>query len=306
MSPDVPDVQGDWTVGLWWCYGEHPAQYDEIERAGYAVSKCCLALETHIREMLFEPLRRIVTQTESRQLPDNHAALKSFLQGAYIDLGTMLEALAFADPTRPGAHKRLWDLLSKRSSKPRDLQRDRYREICLIRNPCSHESRRAISGATIELARRCAELCQKFYRSLSCRPFFWFPLSVRANRFREVTGVSNRKVIDAHFQFCSARYRTARSSKLETTEGGEKWTILMDNSRKLNDKNCGLCSRCSTATFSIARAGTFWGASRRQASTLCTRSPRSEFLQSRPLCDSARKMSSRDNEEYGLQPVLRG
>jgi hypothetical protein len=80
--PDVPDVQGDWTVGLWWCYGEHPAQYDEIERAGYAVSKCCLALETHIREMLFEPLRRIVTQTESRQLPDNHAALKSFLQGA--------------------------------------------------------------------------------------------------------------------------------------------------------------------------------------------------------------------------------
>jgi hypothetical protein len=152
-------------------------------------------------------------------------------------------------------------------------------------------------------AQSCA---RRFYRSLSCRPFLWFPLSVRANRFREVTGVSNRKVIDAHFQFCSARYRTARSSKLETTEGGEKWTILMDNSRKLNDKNCGLCSRCSTATFSIVRAGTFWGASRRQASTLCTRSPRSEFLQRRPLCDSAREMSSRDNEEYGLQPVLRG
>ncbi|MGD0362659.1 MAG: hypothetical protein ABSC93_17410 [Bryobacteraceae bacterium] len=157
-----PDVQGDWTAGLWWCYGEHSPQFDEIDRAGDAVLKCCRALEPHLRETVFEPLRKNVTPAEREQLPDGHAALKSFLRGSYIDLGAMLEAVDSADSTRPGVYKKLSDLLSKKTPKPLDLKKVKYREICTIRNAVAHESRKDISGATIERARRCAELCHEF------------------------------------------------------------------------------------------------------------------------------------------------
>ena len=80
----------------------------------------------------------------------------------HIGLGTMLAAIAFADPRRAGVYKRLWDILYKRSSRVSELQGEKWSEIGRIRNPGSHESRREISGASLERARHCTELCHEF------------------------------------------------------------------------------------------------------------------------------------------------
>ncbi len=62
------DVQEDWLTGLWWCFGDHPPQFDETERGEYAVTRCTRALETHLREKLFEPLKQLATDWEKDQL----------------------------------------------------------------------------------------------------------------------------------------------------------------------------------------------------------------------------------------------
>jgi len=164
------DVQQDWVAGLWWCYGDHPPESDETERAEYGLTKCTRALETQLRETLFEPLKKAATESEKKQLSDPE--LKSYLPGEreHIDLGPMLEAIRSADPSRAGVFKRLWDLLGKRSARARELTDGQWRDIGLIRNPSSHESRRAISGASMERARRCTELCCEFLSILESPP----------------------------------------------------------------------------------------------------------------------------------------
>lgn len=167
------DVQEDWITGLWWCYGDHP-QIDEVERGEYAVQRCTRAVETHLRETLFEPLREMATESEKKQLPNSDSELRSYLlsdhQNKHIGLGPMLAAIAFSDPSRAGVYKKLWDLLSKRSSKALQLRSERWDEIRLIRNPSSHESRRKISGLSIEAGRHCAKLCHDFLSTLESPP----------------------------------------------------------------------------------------------------------------------------------------
>jgi hypothetical protein len=164
-----PSVQGDWVLGLWWCYGNHPAQVDEAERAEESIWRCARALEVHLREHVFEPLRAVVLPTERAQLADDKR-LKTYLQGGHLELGTMLGTIADAASNRSGIYKRLWDLLAKRSSNPRELQSARYSEICEIRNSSTHESRSKVTLVNIDLARHFTELCQQFLSMLESPP----------------------------------------------------------------------------------------------------------------------------------------
>ena len=123
-----PAIQEDWVRGLHWCYGEHPPSFDETERAEEAVYRCSRALESHLREKLFEPLREAATATEIKQLPNAFEPLRHFLEKRsaaqvelseqHITLTVMLDAVASAGPSVSGVIKRLWELLNKRSSKP--------------------------------------------------------------------------------------------------------------------------------------------------------------------------------------------
>jgi tetratricopeptide (TPR) repeat protein len=175
-----PSIQEDWVKGLHWCYGEHPLGFDETERAEEAIYRCTRALESHLREKLFEPLREAATATEIKQLPKAFEPLRSFLEkrsttqaeasGQHITLTVMLDAVLSAGPSVSGVFKRLWDLLNKRSSKPHALKSKRYLDIAPIRNPNVHESRPVISGITMAQARRCVELCAEFFSVLETPP----------------------------------------------------------------------------------------------------------------------------------------
>jgi hypothetical protein len=165
-----PTVQEDWVSGLHWCCGEPPS-FNETERAGYAIYRCCLALEVHLREKLFEPIQEAATATEIKQLPKAFGPLRSSLEKrSAVALTVMLDAVASAGPSVPGVIKRLWDLLNKRSSQPYELRSKKYLEIASIRNPNVHESRPMISRLTVEDARRCIELCTEFFSILETPP----------------------------------------------------------------------------------------------------------------------------------------
>lgn len=168
------DVQSRWVMALHWCYGEHPAAFSETERAGRAIGDCTQALETHLRESLFEPLRGgadAPTQTEIRLLADTFRPLRSFLEKTGpIDLGAMLHAVSSASPSVAGVIKRFWDLLKKRSASPYGLQDGKYREIPNIRNPNAHDCRPGVSVISMEKARHCIELCQEFLTILETPP----------------------------------------------------------------------------------------------------------------------------------------
>ncbi|MCL5745746.1 MAG: hypothetical protein M1541_17780 [Acidobacteria bacterium] len=166
-------VQNDWVIGLWWCYADHGGhtEFDETERGENALTKCSRALETHLKETLFEPLRRTATKSEIDQLDgDTHPELKSYLLGRHFELGPMLAAIEWADARKTGVYRKLWDLLNKKCSKPKELQNEKWREITLIRNPSSHESRRAVSGASMERARHAVQLCHEFLSILESPP----------------------------------------------------------------------------------------------------------------------------------------
>jgi hypothetical protein len=102
------DVQSRWIMALHWCYGEHPSAFSDTELAGRAIGDCTAAFETHLRESLFEPLRDAAGRTEIRLLSDTFGPLRSFLERTGpIDLGTMLHAVASANPSVAGVIKRL-------------------------------------------------------------------------------------------------------------------------------------------------------------------------------------------------------
>jgi hypothetical protein len=164
------DVQSRWIMALHWCYGEHPSAFSDTERAGLAIRDCSLALETHLKETLFEPLRDGATPTEVRMLPERFQKLKAFLAGGQINLGEMLHAVAQASPAIPGTIKKLWDVLNKRSTKPSAWQDRKYLEIPSIRNRNAHDCRPGITGISIEEAEHCIELCQEFLTLLETPP----------------------------------------------------------------------------------------------------------------------------------------
>lgn len=164
-------VKEDWIKGLHWCYGEHPSSFDETERAEEAVFRCSRALEVHLRETLFEPLRQAVTPTEVQLLHNAFGPLRAFLEKrSTVTLAVMLDAVASAGPTVPGVIKRLWDLLAKKSAKPHEFRGKKYLDITPIRNRDMHESRPTVSLVTMEEARRCIELCTEFLTLLETPP----------------------------------------------------------------------------------------------------------------------------------------
>lgn len=156
-----PSVQEDWVRGLWWCHGEHSGEIPETERADEAVSKCARAVETHLREKIFEPLRATARRTDIDSLPRSFQPLQVFLQKNrdHIELGVMLDAIQNVRPSSSGAPKTLWDLLFKRSSSPVSLQDRRFDKIRQLRNPASHDSR---SQPSIAEAVECVHLCEEF------------------------------------------------------------------------------------------------------------------------------------------------
>jgi hypothetical protein len=82
----------------------------------------------------------------------------------------MLDAVASAGPSVSGVIKRLWDLLSKKSSKPHGLRNRKYLDIPPIRNPNVHESRPGISRLAMGDARHCIDLCTEFLSILETPP----------------------------------------------------------------------------------------------------------------------------------------
>jgi hypothetical protein len=157
-------VQDGWVQGLWWCYGEHSGEFPETERADHAVRECTRAVETHLRESVFEKLRETARPTDIACLPKGFQPLQRFLQKKdNIDLGVMLDAIQNAFPNSSGVLKALWDLLCKRSSSPRYLREKRFDMIRQHRNPPSHDLRLLPSLAE---ANGCLGLCEDFLSTL--------------------------------------------------------------------------------------------------------------------------------------------
>jgi tetratricopeptide (TPR) repeat protein len=162
-----PSVQEDWVTGLWWCHGEHSGEFPETERADEAVLKCARAVETHLRERIFEQLRETAKQTDIHALPKGFQPLQAFLLKKHIDLGVMLDAIQSAFPNSSGVLKTLWDLLHKRSSSPHSLRDARFDGIRRLRNPGSHDSRWLPS---IPEAMEYLSLCEEFLSILEQPP----------------------------------------------------------------------------------------------------------------------------------------
>ncbi len=164
-----PSVQEDWVRGLWWCHGEHSGELSESERARDAVTNCARALETHLREKVFERLRETAKPTDVGCLPKGLQNLQDYLKRnkAQVELGVMLDAVQSSSPTSSGVAKALWDLLCKRSSNPHSLRDPRFDRIRKLRNSASHDSR---LGPSIEEAKECLRLCEEFLSILEQPP----------------------------------------------------------------------------------------------------------------------------------------
>jgi|HubBroStandDraft_1064217.scaffolds.fasta_scaffold00355_3 hypothetical protein len=156
-------------MALHWCYGELPAAFSDTERAGRAIGDCTQALETHLRERLFEPPRKAVTQTEIDSLPDT--PLRSFFEGrTSASLAAMLNEVVAAKEANSKVSKKLLDLLNERSSNAYALRHEKYDEIPHLRNANVHDCRQSVTMISMENARRCIELCQEFLTFLEAPP----------------------------------------------------------------------------------------------------------------------------------------
>jgi len=157
-------VREDWIWATLWCEGGLDAAFETV-RPQNTVFSCARALENHLREQIFEPLRRKLSIDKSPSPTEDK--LWQFIAHGRIELGTMLFSIREAQENADSiALCELWAILRGHSSRPAQLRHPRWQQISVIRNRNSHQSQ----AGSIEDARRLVALCRDFLAILEDQP----------------------------------------------------------------------------------------------------------------------------------------